>query len=232
MFFRSLVLDGLPGSRGVGHHLRKQPRVHINANKSSRFSDDWAKDFPAACPHMAFADDENAADYTIEAVWAPTQRRWMAWIERSDGARIYPTENADSVQLLRESCRDIRDDVEDWAAFDTQKPPNTKASAPVGRYALSYHPSNYNRAILLDTKSGAVWELQYRSYNVGGKKFDYPQFNRVAVDGLYTSMEEQMAQYADIDMSQDSEDKKKARRDQNYKISEKEREREAAFDEQ
>ena len=41
-----------------------------------------------------------------------------------------------------------------------------------------------------------------------------------------------MPQYTDIDMSQDSEDKKKARRAQIFKILDEKRQREAAFDEQ
>ena len=217
----------------------KQPRVYVKAEALSRSakgversSVDWREYFRSACPHMALAWSEQLADYTIDATWLPSPRAsWTVSIARRDQADTYEDrrlKSPDSIKLLRESCNAIRSDVEDWAGFGREEPPKV---TPVGRYALSYHPTNYNQALLLDTKTGAVWELVQDNYALRTGKVNYRQFSRISVDGLYTSMDEQLATSLRIDRSPDSEAKKKADREMFEKSWEEERERENALNE-
>jgi hypothetical protein len=64
------------------------------------------------------------------------------------------------------------------------------------RYVLYYHPDNYHQALLLDTATGAVWQLQYEAV-VAGKTDGIPEFKRVSVEGLHMSSEEQVLRSLD-----------------------------------
>jgi hypothetical protein len=221
-------------------HPVKQPRVYVKAEALSRStkgveqtSVDWTEYFRSACPHMALIQKEDLADYSVNATWFPSPAAsWTVGVRRRDYANVYADsalKSPDSIKLLRASCNAIRSDVEEWAKFGREEPPKV---APVGRYALSYHPTNYNQALLLDTKTGAVWELVQGNYPVLGKKIDYRKFARISVDGLYTSSDEQEDMRRFIDRSQDTEAKKKANRDMWEKSWEEERQREKALNEQ
>jgi len=218
----------------------KQPRVLVEAIARAHLSHetssvDWTEYFRSACPHMALVGSDELADYSIYATWLPSPPMetgsWTVRVERRDYAKIYQDsggKSPDSIKLLRESCRAIRSDVEEWGEFGRERPPKV---ASVGRYALSYHPTNYNQALLLDTKTGAVWELVQDNYPVLGKKIDYRKFNRISVDGLYTSFDEREATRGSIDRTQQPEVKKKAEREMWERSWQEERQRENALDE-
>jgi hypothetical protein len=232
---RVLTLAGITALLVVGwtyvpprsHQRKQQPRIYVGDLVGNDYSE-WIKDFRMACPHMAFVQDEKAADYTIKALWVPSQPpAWHAMAERRDKAFLCEGESPDYVQLLRDSCRLIRADLEDWAEFEREKPPTI---APTGRYVLTYHSTNYNQALLLDTKTGAVWELGQVNDTVA--QLGYRSFSRISVDGLYTSLDEQTARVRDIERSQDTEAKKKADRDMSEKMWEEERKREDDLNDQ
>jgi hypothetical protein len=66
------------------------------------------------------------------------------------------------------------------------------ASRPAGRYIIYYHPTNFNQALLLDTSTGAVWELATDSYKSTGqdsqiKEIPFRTFQRLGVEGIYQS---------------------------------------------
>jgi hypothetical protein len=220
-------------------HPVKQPRVFLeveafgtSAKGAERSSVDWTEYFRSACPHMALVPTEQLADYKIHAMWTANNAGWMVHVSRRDYADVYRDsrlKSPDSLKLLRASCDAIRSDVEDWAGFGREEPPKV---TPVGRYALSYHPTNYNQALLLDTKTGAVWELVQDHYTVLGRKIDYRKFNRTSVDGLYTSSDEDFAAYRAVENSGQSEAQKKERHRIDNEIRESQREAEAAKDKQ
>jgi hypothetical protein len=219
------------------HRQWKQPRVYVNAEarqaKSTEESSvDWREDFRSACPHMALVGSDEHADYIIEATWFPSPpleaATWTVTVERRDYVHIYRDssfKSPDSMKLLRESCHAIRADVDDWGEFG--KP--LKAAPSVGRYALS---SQSNRALLLDTKTGAVWELVQDSYLMLGKQIPYRKFSRISVEGLYTSGDEREDRTRFIEGSSDTEDKKKALRNMYEKSWQEERQRADALNEQ
>jgi hypothetical protein len=226
----------LPTSR----HPVKQPLVYVDAEVFSRSakgvertSVDWTEYFRSACPQMALIPSERLADYKIDAKWLPSPAAsWTVRVKRRDYADVYQDsglKSPDSIKLLRASCNAIRSDVEEWAGFGREEPPKV---APVGRYALSYHPTNYNQALLLDTKTGAVWELEQDNYPALGKKIDYRKFSRISVDGLYTSSDENLDSHRAVENSGQSEDQKKEQHRIDNEIRESQREKEAAKDEQ
>jgi len=66
------------------------------------------------------------------------------------------------------------------------------ASRPTGRYIIYYHPTNFNRALLLDTSTGSVWELASDSYKSRGAdsqvtEIQFHTFQRLGVEGIYQS---------------------------------------------
>jgi hypothetical protein len=163
----------------------KQPRVFVRETAYLKVDADpgglkWTNYFRAACPHMAIVENPQRADYNIAVFWV--KQGWYADVRRSDSARIYDDfsgKNPDAIELLRRSCKAIWVDVKD-SGLPSQ-------SSPVGRYALSYHPGNPNYALLLDTKTGVVWELRDETF----KKGSFRKFERVSVDGLYESPDEE-----------------------------------------
>ena len=71
------------------------------------------------------------------------------------------------------------------------------ASRPAGRYIIYYHPTNFNQALLLDTSTGAVWELATDSYKSTGpdsqvKDIQFRTFQRLGVEGIYQSALDQV----------------------------------------
>ena len=162
-------------------HQWKQPHVYVG-ERADPGGWKWTKYFRAACPHMAIVENPQLADYNIQVFWA--KQGWFADVKRSDSARIYDNlsgENPDAIELLRQSCKAIRADVKD-SGLPSQ-------SSPVGRYALSYHAANPKYALLLDTKTGVVWELRDESFG----RESFRKFEMVSVDGLYESADEESA---------------------------------------
>jgi hypothetical protein len=66
------------------------------------------------------------------------------------------------------------------------------ASRSAGRYVIYYHPTNFNQALLLDTSTGAVWQLATDSYkstgpDSQGTEIQFRTFQRLGVEGIYQS---------------------------------------------
>jgi len=182
---------------------------------------------------LAGSDDDNA-DYSIDLTdWGAEDARkrnaWGALVTRRDGATIFAIEKDAKVPnftaALKESCRAIRDDVEDWSDFR-----NPRQSAPVGRFVLSYHPTNFSRAFLLDTKTGAVWELHNESGDTAFGKTEYRKFQRISVDGLYTSFDEYEVQQKFIEQTQPTDAGRKKAQDELQKREDDEYKRENHLD--
>lgn len=142
------------------------------------------KYFREACPDMVLIKEEGRADYTIGASWygAP---EWNVFVE-GKGRMIYWKGNRDAMEAFRQACAAIRDDAKELADFDA-----STQSMPVGRYSLMRGPpardsANPGRVFLLDTKTGAVWQL----VEIPGipSNVDFPDtqdFERISVEGLY-----------------------------------------------
>ncbi len=80
-------------------------------------------------------------------------------------------------------------------AQSSQNPQTTRGTA--GRFVIYYHPTNFNQALLLDTSTGAVWELavaKYKSAAKGkeGEEVEFRVFQRVGVEGTYKSAAERI----------------------------------------
>lgn len=245
IFVAALGVLYLSGS----HRQWKQPRVYIDAKEpapppgqtpskeQAGASVNWAEYFGRDCPHMALLPFDKDADYTIDVVGSLAIKRWIAFVGRSDSADIYRGQEQDPHAILKQSCAAIRADVEDWAGFGSVAA-KTKA-VPTGRYAFSYHPANPNYAFLLDTKTGAVWELTHHSTELidrkgTGQKFTvtWRTFDRVSVGGLYTSIDEQDAEFRAVENSGGSEEQKKERHKRDEENRESELQKEAAKDQQ
>jgi hypothetical protein len=128
-----------------------------------------------ACPDMVLMKEEGWADYTILASWYGPPA-WNVFVS-GKGRMIYWKGNRDAMEAFRQACAAIRDDAKEVAAFDA-----SMQSLPVGRYSLMRGPpagdsANLDHVFLLDTKTGAVWELK----PIG----DTQEFERMSVDGLY-----------------------------------------------
>ncbi len=177
---------------------------------------------------MALVENDNLTDYSIDGVW--NGKDWGVWVERSDNAVILRAEgdkNPDFTNVLWESCLAIRNDMEDRA--DGELP---YKSAPLGRYVLSYHPTNPNYAFLLDSKTGAVWELTHQTWSGGGKlgNVPYRKFERVSVDGLYTGVWAQEVTRDEVRKGPGTEDERKSRLHSYEESWKGERDRENALD--
>jgi hypothetical protein len=142
-------------------HGRKQPRVYVGDGKYGHW--DWANNFRGACPHMAFVTDEKVADYSIQAVWSPSRTKWFTWAERRDTALIHQAEGPDYVEILRNTCRLIRADLDDWALADGSLPQDKPVDAEsfkanADRYELrDVRNGNVVTSAILDRQTGRVW---------------------------------------------------------------------------
>jgi hypothetical protein len=142
-------------------HHREQPRIFVHQGKYAH--SEWIKDFRAACPHMAFVKSEEAADYIIEAFWAAPRGRWFTWTERRDTALIHRADGPDYVQLLRESCRLIQDDLKDWrlpdgSLPDDKRPGLASTKANADRYELhDVRNGTVVSSAIFDRQTGRVW---------------------------------------------------------------------------
>lgn len=168
---RVLTLAGIMvllvlGWRYVSTHplQRKQPRIYVGDLVGGYAHSDWIKDFRAACPHMALVTDEKAADYSMKASWVPREResRWVAFAERRDTAQVYIGESRDYIQILRDTCRLIRADLEDWTPPDVTFPPDkrTEAESPkaADRFDLrDVRNGNVVTSAIFDRQTGRVW---------------------------------------------------------------------------
>jgi hypothetical protein len=61
-----------------------------------------------------------------------------------------------------------------------------------GRYIIYFHPTNSNQALLLDTSTGAVWQLATDTYKSRGPdsqitEIPFRTFQRLGVEGIYQS---------------------------------------------
>jgi hypothetical protein len=112
---------------------------------------------------MAFVTDEKVADYSIQAVWVPLRTRWFTWTERNDTALIHQAEGPDCVEILRNTCRLIRADLDDWTLPDGTLPQVKRADAEsskanADRYELrDVRNGNIATSAILDRQTGRVW---------------------------------------------------------------------------
>jgi hypothetical protein len=130
-----------------------------------------------ACPDMVLIKDKGRADYTVDALWRGTS--WFVLAGREDLPwMFYKQDSPDAMETFRQGCAAIRDDAKELADFDARTAP-----MPIGRYSLhSTNPkqgvvTDEGRVFLLDTKTGAVWELKPTG--------DTLEFGRISVEGLY-----------------------------------------------
>lgn len=168
IFVAATILLYLSGT----HRQLRQPRVFVLKipNKPEAEFAQVTRFFREACPDMVLINEEGRADYTIGASWygAP---EWNVLVSGKSNA-IYWKGNRDAMEAFRQACAAIRDDAKELADFNAQTAP-----MPIERYSL--HFANPDRVFLLDTKTGAVWELKPRSFP------DTQGFERISVEGLY-----------------------------------------------
>lgn len=129
-----------------------------------------------ACPDIAVTRDEHRADFGISAFW-----RGTAWVvvlkSRSEAWPLlfFKQDSPDALETFRQGCVVIRDNAKDMAEFEARS-----TALPTGRYVL--HSSTPDRLFLLDTATGAVWELKPQPLK------DRDQFEPIDVEGLYRHM--------------------------------------------
>lgn len=85
------------------------------------------------------------------------------------------------------------------SAFAQPSQVQPSATRSIGRYMIHYHPSNFRQALLLDTATGTVWHLVHGTYKstVEGeeeKEVEYRAFQKLGVEGLYKSPQEEIAE--------------------------------------
>jgi hypothetical protein len=135
-----------------------------------------AKYLREACPDMIVIRDQERADYRLNALWRGGH--WTVFVHRKDLPFLFvKQDSSDVMETFRQACNAIREDVKGVASFDADTAP-----MPIGRYSLTVLPGNQNvinseHIYLLDTKTGAAWELK----PVG----DNQVFERISVEGLY-----------------------------------------------
>jgi hypothetical protein len=154
------------------HELR-QPRVYL-AEVPIQTDAQLAqatKYLREACPDVVLINDTRRAEYRLNAFWNGAQG-WVVIVSRKDLPFIFQRVGGpDAMQTFRQVCTDVRNDAKELADFDA-----STQSLPVGRYSL--YAANPDRVFLLDTKTGAVWELKPNLK-------DIPEFERISVEGLY-----------------------------------------------
>jgi hypothetical protein len=77
--------------------------------------------------------------------------------------------------------------------FAQSAPVQQTPSRATGRYTIFYRSTDYSQVLLLDTTSGAVWELttsKYKSIAAGHENEQVPfrTFQRLGVEGIYQSI--------------------------------------------
>jgi hypothetical protein len=125
-----------------------------------------------ACRDIILIKDQRRAEYRLRALWGGD--RWVVFVEQKDLNLIFHGEGPDAMETFRQGCTAIRDDAKELADFDAHTAP-----MPIGRYSLN--SANPDHVFLLDTKTGAVWELKPRPLG------DTQEFERISVEGLYDS---------------------------------------------
>lgn len=169
------------------HRQLRQTRVFvakIQNDPETEFAQE-TKYFREACPDMVLIKAKGWADYTILASWYGRPPEWGVFVD-GKGRTIYATANRDAMAAFRQACAAIRDDAKELSDFDA-----STQSMPVGRYSLMRGPragdsANQDNVFLLDTKTGAVWQL-VESPGIPGNT-DFPEtqeFERISVEGLY-----------------------------------------------
>jgi hypothetical protein len=127
--------------------------------------------FQTACPDMLLIKDQQRADYTLIASWAKGSK-WGVFLRRKDQTVIFLGEQSpDAIETFRQTCKAIRDDAKEVSDLDAQTEP-----MPIGRFSM--HSADPEHVFLLDTKTGAVWQLKPDLKNT-------PEFERISVEGLY-----------------------------------------------
>jgi hypothetical protein len=176
LFVAATILLYLSGP----HRQLRQTRVYVGAMIPSQSDAEIAqatKYLRDACPDIILIKDQQRADYRLNAFWNGTS--WFVLVGREALPwMFYKQDSPDAMDTFRRGCTAIRDDAKELADFDAHTPP-----MGIGRYSL--HSTNPNqgvvneegRVFLLDTKTGAVWQLK----PVG----DTQEFERMSVEGLY-----------------------------------------------
>jgi hypothetical protein len=162
----------------VPHRQLRQIRVFVMdvPNQPDAEVAEVRRYFQTACPDMVLIKDKLRTDYTLGARWAGS--KWGVLVNRKDQTLIlFEAHSPDAIDTFRYTCKVIRDDSKEVADFDAHT-----AHMPIGRYSLTVLPGNQNvinseRIFLLDTKTGAVWELKPLG--------DNQEFERISVEGLY-----------------------------------------------
>lgn len=158
-------------------HINSQSRrvrVHIatSRNQPEAEASKVLGFFHSACPDAIVIKDESRADYAVAALWVGGE--WRVVVDGRDVPLIFHSEGSpDAIQTFRQTCAAIRDDANELADFNAHS-----ALQPVGRYALQ--SVGQDRVFLMDTKTGAVWQLQ----QIGNSQ----EFDRVSVEGLYRNL--------------------------------------------
>jgi hypothetical protein len=157
------------------HHLLRRPPVFVAGIPNQREAQvAQVKEYlREACPEVVLITDQRRADYRLMAVWNDTQG-WVAVVSRKDSLIMFHREGADAMEVFRQSCAAIRDDAKESQDFDA-----SMQSMPVGRYSLN--AANPDHVFLLDTKTGAVWQLKPQPLG------DSQEFERTSVEGLYNT---------------------------------------------
>jgi hypothetical protein len=153
------------------HRELRRPRVFVMKipNKPEEEFAQVTKYLRETCPDIVLTKEEGRADYTIGASWyGPPQ--WNVFVSGKNNT-IYWKGNRDAMEVFRQACAAIRDNAKELADFDAQTAP-----MPLGRYSLN---GANGHILLLDTKTGAVWELK------PGVLRDRQEFERISVEGLY-----------------------------------------------
>jgi|SRR5215831_2310733 len=78
-------------------------------------------------------------------------------------------------------------------AQSSSSPAQAPRTSGAGRYAVYYRSADYSQILLLDTSTGAIWELttsKYKSIAEGhqGEEVAFHTFERLGVEGLYQSI--------------------------------------------
>ena len=158
---------------GHAHPELRKPRAFVAGipNQPEAEVGLATKYFQEACPNIIVIKDQQRSDYRINALWRGGH--WIVLVHRKDFPLLFTKQDsADAMETFRQSCTAIWEDARESADFDAHA-----ERLPIGRYSL--HSDNPSHILLLDTKTGAVWELKPQPLG------DDQEFERISVEGLY-----------------------------------------------
>lgn len=179
---RALILAGIFLAATVGlylsgaSHHQRQTRVFVTKSQTQSEAEisQLSSYFQAACPELVTVNLESQADYSVVAVWG--LQGWTVVLSRK-GEDIFLKEGStDAMETFRHTCTAIRGDEKEMADSEAR-------TSDTGRYVL--HSADKTHILLVDTKTGAVWELQHHEALPGHAEYD--QFEHVSVEGIYNN---------------------------------------------